>query len=131
MPTRVGLLSLGSSSITLETWIGPSLSTIPPTSPPRWASLTERGRSWRLTMFKPSTYTKPRPIQNTSRMGAAGMTPGGVVEKPAPLPVGNVMIVCPVCNRPTRVGIRDKDSHGQMVKVRVCKRQDCGEEIDR
>ena len=76
-------------------------------------------------------HTKPRPIQNSSRMGTAGMTPGGVIEKPAPLPVGNVMIVCPVCNRPTRVGVRDKDSHGQQVKVRVCKRQDCGEEIDR
>ena len=24
-------------------------------------------------------HTKPRPIQNTSRMGAAGMTPGGVI----------------------------------------------------
>jgi large subunit ribosomal protein L24 len=59
------------------------------------------------------------------------MTPGGVIEKPAPLPVGNVMVVCPVCNRPTRVGIRDKDSHGQQVKVRVCKRIDCGEDIDR
>ena len=67
-------------------------------------------------------HTKPRPIQNASRMGAAGMTPGGVIEKPAPLPVGNVMVVCPVCNRPTRVGVRDKDSHGQQVKVRVCKR---------
>src|SRR5207253_9511217 len=33
-------------------------------------------------------HTKPRPIQNTSRMGAAGMTPGGVIEKPSPLPVG-------------------------------------------
>jgi large subunit ribosomal protein L24 len=76
-------------------------------------------------------HTKPRPIQNTSRMGSAGMTPGGVIEKPAPLPVGNVMVVCPVCNRPTRVGIRDKDSHGQQVKVRVCKRADCGEDIDR
>ena len=76
-------------------------------------------------------HTKPRPIQNTSRMGSAGMTPGGVIEKPAPLPVGNVMVVCPVCNRPTRVGIREKDSHGQLVKVRVCKREDCGEDIDR
>jgi large subunit ribosomal protein L24 len=76
-------------------------------------------------------HTKPRPIQNTSRMGAAGMTPGGVIEKPAALPVGNVMVVCPVCNRPTRVGIREKDSHGQLVKVRVCKREDCGEDIDR
>ena len=76
-------------------------------------------------------HTKPRPIQNTSRMGAAGMMPGGVIEKPSPLHVGNVMVVCPVCNRPTRVGMKDKESHGQQVKVRVCKRQDCGEEIDR
>ena len=76
-------------------------------------------------------HTKPRPIQNTSRMGAAGMTPGGVVEKPAPLNVGNVMVICPVCNRPTRVGMKEKESHGEQVKVRVCKRADCGEEIDR
>jgi len=76
-------------------------------------------------------HTKPRPIQNTSRMGSAGMTPGGVIEKAAPLPVGNVMIVCPVCNRPTRVGMKFKDVKGERVKVRVCKRQDCGEEIDR
>ena len=27
-------------------------------------------------------HTKPRPIQNSSRMGTAGMTPGGVIEKP-------------------------------------------------
>jgi large subunit ribosomal protein L24 len=59
------------------------------------------------------------------------MTPGGVIEKPAPVHVGNVMVICPVCNRPTRVGMRDKEAHGEQVKVRVCKRADCGEEIDR
>jgi large subunit ribosomal protein L24 len=64
-------------------------------------------------------------------MGTAGMTPGGVIDKPAPLPAGNVMVVCPVCNRPTRVGMKEKESHGEQVKVRVCKRADCGEEIDR
>ena len=76
-------------------------------------------------------HTKPRPIQNASRMGGPQIIPGGIVEKPAPLPVGNVMVVCPVCNRPTRVGMREKESHGEQVKVRVCKRADCGEEIDR
>jgi len=29
------------------------------------------------------------------------------------------------------VGVRDKDSHGELVKVRHCKRADCGEDIDR
>ena len=76
-------------------------------------------------------HTKPRPIQNTSRMGGSAMTPGGVIERPAPLPVGNVMLVCPVCKRPTRVGIKERDSHGEHVKVRVCKRADCGQEIDK
>src|SRR5919109_4229374 len=76
-------------------------------------------------------HTKPRPIQNSSRMGAAGMTPGGVIDKPSPVPVGNVMVVCPVCNRPTRVGMKERESHGELVKVRVCRRADCGEGIDK
>src|SRR2546429_6063727 len=56
-------------------------------------------------------HTKPRPIQNTSRMGAAGMTPGGVIEKPSPPHVGDVMVVCPACHRPTRRGVKGKESH--------------------
>jgi large subunit ribosomal protein L24 len=76
-------------------------------------------------------HTKPRPIQNASRMGGAQITPGGIVEKPAPLPVANVMVVCPVCNRPTRIGTHVKEIKGETVRVRVCKRADCGQEIDR
>ena len=76
-------------------------------------------------------HTKPRPMRDSSRMGGTQMTPGGVIEKPAPLPVSNVMIVCPVCRRPTRIGITTKEIKGEQVKVRVCKRIDCGQEIDR
>ena len=76
-------------------------------------------------------HTKPRPIQNASRMGGAGMTPGGVIEKPAPLHGRQRHGRLPVCNRPTRVGMKERESHGEQVKVRVCKREDCGEEIDR
>src|SRR5262249_40845417 len=50
MPTRVGLLSVGSSSITLETSIGPSFSMMPPSWALFWVSFTDRGRWWRLTM---------------------------------------------------------------------------------
>ena len=53
-------------------------------------------------------HTKPRPMKDASRMGGTQVEPGGVIEKPAPLPVSNVMLVCPVCNRPTRVGIDDQ-----------------------
>jgi large subunit ribosomal protein L24 len=76
-------------------------------------------------------HTRPRPIRESSRMGGAQMTPGGVIEKPAPVPVGNVMVVCPTCNRPTRIGIASKEVKGEQVHVRVCKRADCGQEIDK
>src|SRR4029079_650794 len=37
-PTRVGSRDSGSTSITFETWIGPSISTMPPISWARWVS---------------------------------------------------------------------------------------------
>jgi large subunit ribosomal protein L24 len=76
-------------------------------------------------------HTRPRPIRDRSGMGGAQMTPGGIVEKSAAVPIGNVMLVCPTCRRPTRVGIAIKEVKGEQVKVRVCKRADCGQEIDR
>ena len=76
-------------------------------------------------------HTRPRPISNSSRMGGPTMSQGGRIEKAAPLPVGNVMIVCPVCNRATRVGYRLKEVKGETAKVRVCRRADCGQELDR
>jgi large subunit ribosomal protein L24 len=76
-------------------------------------------------------HTKPRPVSNTSRVGGAQVEPGGVISKAAAVPVSNVMVVCPVCNRPTRVGMTEKEAKGGTVHVRVCKRADCGQEIDR
>jgi large subunit ribosomal protein L24 len=76
-------------------------------------------------------HRKPRPIRDSSRMGGTTMEPGGVIDKPAPIDVSNVMIVCPACDRPTRIGISVKDVRGGRVKVRVCRRADCGQEIDR
>ena len=76
-------------------------------------------------------HTRPRPIKDASRMGGTQIVPGGIIDKPAPLPVANVMVVCPVCNTPTRVGIAVKDVKGEQVRVRVCRREGCGQEIDR
>jgi large subunit ribosomal protein L24 len=76
-------------------------------------------------------HTKPRAIRDSSRMGGPTMEAGGVIDKPAPINVSNVMIVCPACDRPTRIGVVVKDIKGQKVKVRVCRRADCGQEIDR
>ncbi len=76
-------------------------------------------------------HTKPRPIRDSSRMGGQTIEPGGVVEKPAPIDISNVMIVCPVCNRPTRIGMTFKEIKGEQVKIRVCRRADCRQEIDK
>ena len=76
-------------------------------------------------------HTKPKPVKNSSRMGGPSIIPGGVIEKAAPLPVANVMLVCPVCNRPTRVGMTEKEIRGETVRLRVCRRADCGQEIDK
>jgi len=46
--------------------------------------------------------------------------PGGIVEIARPLPIANVILVCPKCNKATRVGY----SFEGKKKVRVCKK--CG-----
>jgi large subunit ribosomal protein L24 len=76
-------------------------------------------------------HQRPRPIQNASRMGGPQMIPGGIVERAAPLPVSNVMVVCPTCKRPTRVGTVLKTVKDKTIRVRVCKHADCGQEIDK
>ncbi len=49
---------------------------------------------------------------------------GGIVEQEAAIDASNVMIVCPTCGKPTRVG-HGKNAEGK--KVRICKK--CGAEF--
>jgi large subunit ribosomal protein L24 len=77
-------------------------------------------------------HTKPRPIRDSSRMGGTQVLPGGIIERPAAVDISNVMLVCPTCKRPSRVGMKFKElKGGETIRVRVCKREDCGQEIDR
>jgi len=104
----------------------------------------DRGKQGRVIEARPSErrvivenlnvakrHTRPRPIRDASRMGGTQVVPGGIIDKPAPIPVANVMVVCPVCGNPTRVGIVEKEIKGAAVRARVCKREGCGQEIDR
>ena len=76
-------------------------------------------------------HTRPKPVKDSSRMGGPSIIPGGVIDKAAPLPVGKVMVVCPVCQRPTRIGMTIKEIKGELVHIRTCRRADCGQEIDK
>ena len=77
-------------------------------------------------------HTRPRPLKDSSRMGQTQVQPGGVFDIAAPIDISNVMIVCPTCNRASRVGYEFRDDgKGGRIKVRVCKRADCGQVLDR
>jgi large subunit ribosomal protein L24 len=95
------------------------------------AAMPKEGRVLVENVNMVKRHQRPRPIQNASRMGGPQIIPGGIVEKAAPLPISNVMIVCPTCKRPTRVGTVTKTVKDKTVRVRVCKHKDCGQEIDR
>jgi len=61
--------------------------------------------------------------QRPMRAGRGQIQPG-IIEFEAPIHISNVMLVCPRCDQPTRVGFAVQDGR----KVRVCKK--CSEAID-
>jgi large subunit ribosomal protein L24 len=64
-------------------------------------------------------HTRPDPKKNPQ---------GGVIEREGSVDVSNVMLICPACNQPTRVGFR-VTAGGD--KVRVCRRSNCSADIDK
>ena len=53
---------------------------------------------------------------------------GGRLEKEGTIHVSNVMLVCPNCKKPTRVGHTFIEKDGKKIKVRTCKK--CNKNID-
>ena len=52
-----------------------------------------------------------------------GETQGGIIDLVKPVNISNVVLICPNCGKPTRVGFKvEKDS-----KIRICKK--CKKEI--
>ena len=58
--------------------------------------------------------------------------PGGRIEKEGPIHASNVMLVCPKCDKPTRIAhkLKEVENSGKKKQksVRVCKK--CGKVID-
>lgn len=50
---------------------------------------------------------------------------GGILEVEGTIHVSNVMLLCPSCSQPTRIGRRRDDG----MRIRVCKK--CGNDIDK
>jgi len=87
-----------------------------------------KGKSGRVLSILPS---KQRVIIEGLNMVKRHMKPskrykqGGIIEKEAPMHIANVMLICPKCSKPTRLGSVVLDN-GR--KVRRCKK--CIEIID-
>jgi large subunit ribosomal protein L24 len=62
-------------------------------------------------------HTRPNPSKNVK---------GGIVEKEGPLPISNVQLLCPVCNKATRIGHKLLPDG---TKDRVCRR--CGNTLEK
>jgi len=69
-------------------------------------------------------HTKARPSQTQSR-SMPTMQPGGILDIAQPIPLSRVMLVCPRCEKPTRVRHEEMAS-GKL--VRVCRH--CGEPLE-
>ena len=50
---------------------------------------------------------------------------GGIIEMEGTIHVSSVMLICPSCSQPTRVGRRREDG----LRIRTCKK--CGKDIDK
>lgn len=48
---------------------------------------------------------------------------GGIIDVTMPLPVENVLLVCPHCSKPARVGYKINQDN----KIRICKK--CGDQV--
>ena len=69
-------------------------------------------------------HTKPRQKMNmTDRVPQ--MQQGGIIDKPMPMAIGKVMLVCPHCDQPTRIRHLESSSG---TRQRACGR--CGQPVE-
>ena len=77
-------------------------------------------------------HQKARQTGRPGRSGAQEIQEGGRIAKPAPMHASKVMLLCPQCHRPTRVGYAFREGAQKLSarKYRVCKHPDCAKPID-
>ncbi len=77
-------------------------------------------------------HTKQRTARLPDSDGQPRMIPGGRIEMNNALHASKVMLVCPHCSKPTRVGyaFREGEEKASRRKYRVCKHPECGKNMD-
>lgn len=89
----------------------------------------DQGKQGRVLSVDPDSATctveHAQTIKRHTRPNPAKQIKGGIVEREGPIHVSNVMVVCPACNKTTRV------KHQRLAdgtRVRACHR--CGATLD-
>ncbi len=65
-------------------------------------------------------------IQKKHRKARSAQETSAIVSVTGPIDASNVMVVCPACGKPTRVGYKIEGDK----KIRVCKHEGCGKSLD-
>ncbi|OGG09324.1 50S ribosomal protein L24 [Candidatus Gottesmanbacteria bacterium RBG_16_43_7] len=81
----------------------------------------DKGRKGKIEKIYPKMQTVLIPGVNMYKRHAKrrdDKNPGGIIDFSRPLPVGNVVLICPKCNQKTRIGYQS--SKGD--KIRTCKK---------
>ena len=63
-------------------------------------------------------------VQKKHKKARSAQDTSGIIEQAGPIDASNVLVICPVCNKATRVAHAEVDGK----KVRVCKK--CGKSLD-
>jgi large subunit ribosomal protein L24 len=84
-----------------------------------------RGRVMRVVIGKGKEHQEPKAIIERVNMIKRHTRPnpnkgiqGGILEREAPISVANLMVICPECGKPSRIGRKRLDDGGSQ---RVCK----------
>jgi large subunit ribosomal protein L24 len=87
----------------------------------------DRGKTGKVMRVVPETgrvvLERLNIVKRHSRPRGAA-SPGGIVEKEAPIAISNVMLFCDRCNAPVRIGIK---AAADGARTRICRR--CGESV--
>jgi len=88
----------------------------------------DRGRQGKVKMVLPAErrlVVEGANFAKRHRKSRGQMDQGGIVEFEAPIPLANVMVICPHCREAVRLGFDFLPEGG---KVRICR--GCGEALD-
>ena len=87
----------------------------------------DRGKKGKImrTLVKDEKVVVEKLNMRTKHIKKSQTRPGSKITMEAPMPISNVMVICPSCKKTTRVGYTKLES-GK--KQRVCKK--CKESID-